>query len=492
MVDSIVRTLRKLPLSETQHMKKNRLLLSFLLAGASFNTVLQAQQPFAAGTPRSSVGRIGDDPQRIGDSELGVPVSLAPDARPDAFKSNAVIPNSRYIGHTANDDGLPSVAEHYVEPQYADQSQVAPASYSPAVSFASAPLSYTRTLWAEADALLWFAGGRNAPPLVTSHPTAVIPPTLDNPGTTILAGGNQPIGTGVLPGYRVGVGMWLDDSQSVGIGGRGFGLFGGNVNRTFASTGVPSVGVPFFNTSLGDNFVYLVGFNDGASSNVGSVTTSSRLGLTAAEGYGRFLVAKSGSNRVDLIGGYMFASLSDRLDLNTRITDGIANAIQNGTVITTSDRFSTANTFHGGQFGLMSEWTRGKWTLENSSTFALGNMNQSINNTGRYTETPPGGATISANRGLLVQSSNAGTASRNTFAFIPQFDTKLGYHINSNVRFDVGYSFLFFSNVATAGNQIDTNIDVANILATPIAPQRRLVSDSMFLHGVNLGLTFKF
>jgi Putative beta barrel porin-7 (BBP7) len=492
MVDSNVRTLRKLPLSETQHMKKNRLLLSFLLASASFNTVLQAQHPFTGSTPRSSVGRIGDEPQRIGDSELGVPVSLTPDARPDAFKSNSVVPNSQYIGHTASDDGLPYVAAPSVDPGYIDHSPVSHTNYSHSSGFAGSSMNYKRSMWAEAEALLWFAGGRNAPPLVTRHPTAVVPPTLDNPGTVVLAGGNQPIGNGVLPGYRVGLGMWLDDCETVGIGGRGFGLFGGDVNRTFASTGVPSVGVPFFNTSLGDNFVYLVGFNDGAGSNVGSVTTSSRLGLTAAEGYGRFLVAKSGNNRVDLIGGYMYANLSDRLDLNTRLTDGITNAIQNGTVITTSDRFSTQNTFHGGQFGLVSEWSRGKWTLQNSSTFALGNMNQSINNRGRYTETAPGGATVTANRGLFVQRSNEGTATRNTFAFIPQFDTKLGYHINSSVRFDVGYSFLFFSDVATAGNQIDTNIDVANILATPIAPQRRLVSDNMFLHGVNLGLTFKF
>jgi hypothetical protein len=93
---------------------------------------------------------------------------------------------------------------------------------------------------------------------------------------------------------------------------------------------------------------------------------------------------------------------------------------------------------------------------------------------------------------LFVQNSNTGTWTRDTFAFIPQFDLKLGYHLTSNVRFDVGYSFLFFSDVATAGNQIDTNIDVANILGTPIAPQEKLIGDSMFLQGVNLGLNFRF
>ncbi len=472
-------------------MKKNRLFLTVLMAGASTGGFLSAQQgsDLYDWPQRSSVARIGDNSQTIGDSETDRPVSLTPDARPELFRSNAVNPAAKYIGHV---EPPQSTWQPEWQPQIGLASYSQGASCSGSASCYSAPLRFSQTAWAEFDTLLWFSGGRNAPPLVTSHPTQGVPPTLDAPGTAILAGGNQELGTGILPGYRANVGMWLDDCQTFGVGGKVYGLFSGTQNTTFASTGVPSVGVPFFNTSLGDNFVYLVGFNDGTGSNVGSVTTASRLSLIAAEAYGRYKIASSGSGRIDLLGGYLFADLSDRLNLQTSLTDGITNAIHNGTVITTSDRFNCGNTFHGGQIGVASEWTRGKWSLSNSVAFALGNMRQVVTTSGFYTETPPLMPTVTDNRGFFVQSSNTGTSTRNALAFIPQIDMKLGYHIRSDVRFDVGYSFILFTDVVTAGDQIDTNIDIANILANPVAPQPRHVSDMMYLHGLSLGLTFQF
>jgi hypothetical protein len=51
---------------------------------------------------------------------------------------------------------------------------------------------------------------------------------------------------------------------------------------------------------------------------------------------------------------------------------------------------------------------------------------------------------------------------------------------------------MYFSDVALAGNQIDTNIDIFNILGTPAAPQPQFVNDSLLLHGVTLGMTLTF
>jgi hypothetical protein len=71
-------------------------------------------------------------------------------------------------------------------------------------------------------------------------------------------------------------------------------------------------------------------------------------------------------------------------------------------------------------------------------------------------------------------------------------DFKLGYQLCRSARFDVGYGMMYFSDVALAGNQIDTNIDIFNILGTPTAPQPQFVNDSLLLHGVTLGLTLTF
>lgn len=67
----------------------------------------------------------------------------------------------------------------------------------------------------------------------------------------------------------------------------------------------------------------------------------------------------------------------------------------------------------------------------------------------------------------------------------------MGYTLRRNLRAEIGYLFVYFSDVALAGNQVDTNIDQLN-LAYPNAPSLRFVTDSMMLHGLNLGVNWSF
>jgi hypothetical protein len=343
----------------------------------------------------------------------------------------------------------------------------------------------------ELESLLWFSGSRKTPPLVTTHPNTGGLPVLSDPLTQVLAGGNEEVGTGLLPGFRGGLGMWLDDCQSLGLGGGVVLLFGRDQESTFTSDGTTSLGLPFFNTSIGANDAYLVGLDASAlGSNRGSISASSRLDFAAADAYLRTALIQNGQNRVDLFGGYLFARLDDSLGVSSTLVDGITNAIPNGTVFDITDTFSTENTFHGGQLGLMSEVSNGRWSLMTSTKFGLGNMQQRVSAAGTYVET--GAFVVTENRGLFVQSSNVGNRSRNVFTFIPQLDLKLGYRLSSNSKFNVGYSLVYFDDVAVAGNQIDPSIDIANIFAVPNAPQTRFVSDSLILHGITLGLSYDF
>ncbi len=260
-----------------------------------------------------------------------------------------------------------------------------------------------------------------------------------------------------------------------------------------ATTGNQSLAIPFFNTSLGQPDAYLVGFDAGnLGINTGTITIGSKLDLIGADAYLRTALMKSGGFRTDFVAGYLFTRLDDNLSIATRILDNTTNGIQNGTVISTTDTFSTSNTFHGENIGLLAESTHGPWFLSTGAKFGLGNMQQEANVAGAYVEVPPAGATVTDGRGLFAQRSNIGNQTRNVFAFIPQIDLKLGYQIRCNLRFDVGYSLLYFSNVALAGNQIDPNIDIANILQVPATPGPRFVDDSLILHGVNLGLTYTY
>lgn len=466
-------------------MNRKHLILSMALAGACFQTgSLFAQH--SDHQQGSSAARIGDGPSRVGDGTTASMVGDADTAPTPALPATYPVPSAPMNF---------APAAYSMPPAYDDAPAVAGGCSTGSCVEMCCPAPTVNTGWVDGGALLWWSSARKAPPLVTRHPNAGGLPVLSDPLTQVLAGGPSNVGDQMLPGFYAGGGMWLDDCQCIGVGGRVFGLFGGSQNQTFTFDGQQSLGVPFFNTSLGVQDAYLVGYNAGnLGTNTGSITVASDLDLIGAEAIVRKGMIQSNCGRLDLVGGYLFTKLDDSLILQTNLVDGITNAIANGTSISTLDQFSGSNTFHGGQLGLLSEFNRGKWSLSSGTKFGLGNMNQRVSVSGIYTEVPPNnvGPTVTEPRGFFVQSSNRGVQSQNVFAFIPQVDLKLGYQVRCNLRLDVGYSLMYFSNVALGGRQIDSNIDIANMLAQPAAPSSKFETSSLLLHGLNLGATYSF
>ena len=233
---------------------------------------------------------------------------------------------------------------------------------------------------------------------------------------------------------RLNLGVWTDCNQNFGVGGRTWGILTQGTNRNFADNGGNSTGIPFFNTSVGlqtpGSDVYLVNISEGVNgANTGSIQVRSDLDLVAGELYGRALLVREGNSRVDLLGGYTFARLDSEFDLQTRITDGITDPIQNGTIITTQDTFGTKNQFHGGHIGLLNEVSKGRFSFSALGKVALGNMHQSSTISGRSTETAPGQAAVATNGGLFAQNSNIGTLTRDQFTFLPEAGAKMKYRL---------------------------------------------------------------
>ena len=315
-------------------------------------------------------------------------------------------------------------------------------------------------------------------------------PTV-NPTTPLAGGPNNPIGNDMLVGMRLNVGTWTDCNQNFGVGARGWGILTDGSTRTI-SNGGNSTGIPFFNTSLGAPDTFLVNVSAGVNgANTGTIQVKNDLDLIAGELYARSLLVREGNSRVDLLTGYTFVRMDSELGLRSQFTDGITNTIQNGTVLTTQDTFGTKNQFHGGHIGLLNEVSKGRFTFSAIGKVALGNMNQSSTVSGRHTEVAPNAATSTESRGLFAQSSNIGTITRNQFTFLPEAGAKMKYQLG-RAQFGVGYTMLLFPSVAMAGDQIDRNVDIGNIGGTMLAPNSRLVSNTFFLHGLDLGLTFKF
>jgi hypothetical protein len=491
--------------------KKALTLIIASLCGNGSSTVALGQHTSVL--PASSVGRIGDS----GTADRGPAGQGTTDWRPSAFKENVVSPDSsmepRSVGPQGTYYDPSSRLVGYNSPSYApndmsystsemDMSSAGCGSGScgsgscgsgscgtaSCGSCGSGSGGNASSGWLETESILWWGKGVQGVPLVVGGNSPSVTPT------TVLAGGlGQPIGGNLLAGMRVNVGVWLDDCENFGVGARGWGIFTG-AQTTSYNNGGNSTAVPFFNTSTGLPSLYNVNeAQTGLGANTGTIQLKNDLNLIAGELYGRSLLARTGGSRVDLLTGYTFIRLDSELGLGTSITDGITgNLIPNGTVSTTQDTFSTKNQFHGGHIGLSHELTKGRFTFTALGKVALGNMEQSSSVSGNFAINGPVSSS-SGNRGLFAQSSNRGVLKRNQFTFVPEAGAKIKYQLGQ-AQFGVGYTLLVLPSVAMAASQIDPNIDFNGALSntTILTPAPKFTTDTVFLHGIDLGLTFQF
>ena len=107
---------------------------------------------------------------------------------------------------------------------------------------------------------------------------------------------------------------------------------------------------------------------------------------------------------------------------------------------------------------------------------ALGTMQQRVSVNG-FLETNDYnnyGPTQIFSGGYFALPSNSGDHSRNTFAVVPEVALNLGYRLTPQATVYVGYSFLYASNVARPGEQINRNINPTQTVAygndPPVTP----------------------
>jgi hypothetical protein len=62
---------------------------------------------------------------------------------------------------------------------------------------------------------------------------------------------------------------------------------------------------------------------------------------------------------------------------------------------------------------------------------------------------------------LLALSTNSGRISHDEFAVVPELGVILGYDVTHLVRLTVGYSFLYWSDVARPGDQVNRIVNPA-------------------------------
>jgi hypothetical protein len=352
-------------------------------------------------------------------------------------------------------------------------------------------------VWGDVEALLWWMKAANLPPLITISPPGTPTGSIGvpgAPGTSVLFGGS-PVNGGMAPGGRVTAGFWFNCERTIGAEAYYFQLAS---QAGGLSAGTPnSVGRPFFNTMTGLPDAQLVSVPGFLAGSVQAAASSGS--LLGAGVLGRANLCCGCCYRLDALAGYRYLSMSDRLAIGENLTsiDPAQTVAPLGTNILINSRFETSNQFNGGDFGLAGQFCRNAWTLRGTARIALGSTHQQADINGTTTVTVPGSAPVTMPGGLLAVSSNSGSHSREVVTFVPEVGLQLAYQVGAHTSVHVGYTFLYWSNVARAGDQIDLVLNPALLPpllpgASPLRPAFDFQGTGFWAQGVDLGLEFRF
>jgi hypothetical protein len=94
----------------------------------------------------------------------------------------------------------------------------------------------------------------------------------------------------------------------------------------------------------------------------------------------------------------------------------------------------------------------------------------------------------------LAQSTNIGHYSQDNFAYVPQLDLNLGFQMTRHTRLILGYSGMYWSKVARAGEQIDRVVNSTlippggNPVGDVTHPQFNFQYSGFWAQGINAGV----
>ncbi len=367
-------------------------------------------------------------------------------------------------------------------------------------------------LWVQSDFLLWSERGMNVPALVTSGPNASNPGYLNDPsGTTQILYGNGLINDEIRAGGRIVAGVWLNSCQTIGIEGEYEQLQDESSPFYVWSNGNPIISRPYFNVGPGTTTAAGVPLNQQdvelvAESGVlaGSVAVDAKTQFSSEGARFVFALCKcegcwsdgckayQDSYHSYLMVGYRHMDLNDTLGIQEYLTDS------SFTSYAVHDEFDTRNAFNGGELSMKFELQRNRWWFDVTPKIALGDTHQTVNIGGSTSITNPAGSTTSYTGGLLAQSTNIGSYSRDVFGAVPEIDLNLGYQITPHARLELGYTFIYWNNVVRSGDQIDTSVNADHVpqfalTGLPNAgdqsrPRFAFEQTSFWAQGANIGL----
>jgi hypothetical protein len=349
------------------------------------------------------------------------------------------------------------------------------------------PADNTARAFASVDYLMWWIKPVCLKPFTLLSPTTVN--LFDNP--TVVQGGYKFEFKG-LSGSRLNLGLWFDDSRSIGLEGNGFMLEQGSARQFFQSAnGAPATSIPFLN-------------QDGQKSSIPFSVPGSVNGVSIATGHSWLwgaeanLVTSFGlatddvTLRADLLIGARYLNIRDKVD----VFNGVSLVGDPGTFATGAANFTTHNRFFGGQVGVRLGMEVGRWSVQYMNKLAVGETAQRVEINGSPI-LERSGENFLVPGPLLALPSNVGKQSSSRFTIVPEASLTFRYRWTDRISTTLGYSALYWNKVLCPGDQMDDRVNTTQIPYRGPATGARLpsplfVQTDFFAQGYNVGFEFEF
>lgn len=347
-------------------------------------------------------------------------------------------------------------------------------------------------VWGSAEYLFWWTKSGRVPPLATAGGDGV----PGSPGTRVVVD-TLDFDNAFRPGGRFALGYQFGAVPGLGVEADYFFLAGRQGDASFSSGGTPVLGQPYVNAVTGLPAANRVAFPGVAA---GSITVGARTSLWGAEA--NLTAGRFGSDTFHLTAliGFRYLNLEDEVTVGEqfRVAPGVPGF--GGSAVGLRDEFRTVNRFYGGQVGLEAGGRFGLFTIDLRGKLGLGQMQQVAVVNGATDVLGPDGSRTSFLGGLYALRTNIGRHQRDELAFVPEAGFNLGLQLTRHLKLTAGYSFLWVSTVARAGEQIDPVVNVSQFpilsgngpLVGPARPAFHFVGTEFWAQGLNLGLELRY
>jgi hypothetical protein len=352
--------------------------------------------------------------------------------------------------------------------------------------------------WHSCEYLLWWIKDSRLPPLVTTSLSGAVP-VLGGPETLVLYGGSQ-VDNEERSGGRFTLGMGLDSSGMVGLEGTYF--FLGTRTTSFVAgssglVGTAFVGRPFFDVTTGQEAVYPVAI-PGVSAGSVAVDLTSR--MQGAELNGVASLFGNSFLQLTALVGFRYLELDEGLNVSDRIVVGPNRLNVDKSTLSEADQFDAHNRFYGGQVGGGVVLQNGPIFLDMLGKVALGETYEVVRIHGLSGAGVPGQAPDVQPGGVLALATNSGRFTHEALAVVPEARVRVGYQYRDRSRLYVGYSFVYLSDVARPGDQIDRGLNPTQIppgprlgpLIGPPRPQVTMQRTDIWAQGLTVGVEYRY